>query len=178
VLAPPYEWLVDGAWEQLIDFDALTKPAVVHVQADVRLVGPSTDEPNVPPWDDDLVSANLGARNAEALGARRAPWFYLSSNGYAYANAHSEAGTQVYMFETPIKFGAWNRLRMALNYRTHLCDFFVNGKKIGSLPFGGSGEQFTSVMLEMAAWNDPSFDFKPYKAYWDNVLVWAMPAGE
>ena len=171
-LPAPNDWLVLGAWEKLIDFDTPKVPAVVHVRADVRLVGPDT---GAGPGN-DLLSANLMARNAKALGARRAPWFYLSSNGSVYANAHSESGSQFYKFETPIKNGAWNRLRMALNYKTHMCDFFVNGKKIGALEFGGTGERFTSVLLEMAAWNHPSFDVKPYKAYWDNVVAWAEPA--
>ena len=173
VLPYPMDWLFDGAWEQLIEFDALTNPAEVRVQADVRLIGPDTGEG--PGWD--LLSANLMARNAEQLAAHRAPFFMLSSNGNAYANAYSEEfGYLGYMFETPIKFGDWNRLAMILNYRTHLCTFEVNNKTIGSLPFGGSGEQFTSVFLEMAAWNDESFDVTPYMAYWDNISVQAKPA--
>jgi hypothetical protein len=176
-------WLLDGTWERLIDFKTPTRPAEVRVQADVKLIGPQTSE--------DLLSANLMARNAVVLGARRAPWFYLSSNGYAYANAHREIAeppgyeTLEYQFETPIRLGDWNRLAMILNYKTHQCTFQVNGKTIGSLPFGGNGEEFTSVNLELAAVNPdfeypewPYKDFQPelYKAYWDNIFVLAKPA--
>jgi hypothetical protein len=99
----------------------------VWVQADVRLDGPDTGEgPGA-----DLLSTNLVARNGPSRSAR----FFLSSNGNAYANANSEtAGQQLYEFETPIRLGAYNRLAITLNYRTHLATFEVNGKTIGSLP--------------------------------------------
>ena len=169
VLPPPYDYLYDGNWDQPIAFDAVTNPAEVRVQADVRLDGPDTGEgPGA-----DLLSANLMARN----GSHQSAFFYLSSNGCAYANAFSTTqGDKWYQFETPIKFGEYNRLAITLNYLTHMAAFEVNGKTIGSLPFGGAGERFKSPLLEMAAWNHPSFDHTQYTAYWDNVSVLARPA--
>jgi len=171
VMAPPYEYLYDGNWDRPIDFDAVTNPAEVRVEADVRLDGPDTGQgPN-----DDLCSANLMARN----GSHQSAFFYLSSNGCAYANAFSTTqGDNWYKFETPIKLGAYNHLAITLNYRTHMATFEVNRKTIGSLPFGGEGEFFKSPLLEMAAWNDPSFDHTKYTAYFDNVSVRAKPAHE
>jgi len=175
-LDPPDDWLLDGVWERPIEFDAVTKPAEVRVEADVKVTGPDTGDGS----GDDLLSANLMARN----GRFRSAWFFLSSNGNAYANSYSEGpgGTVVelwYQHETPIKLGEYNRLAITLNYLTHFATFEVNGKPIGQLPFGGTGEQFQSVLLEMAAWNAPSpeiFDPTIYDAYWDNISVRAKPA--
>ena len=168
-LPAPYDYLYDGNWDQPITFDAVTNPAEVRVEADVRLVGPDTGTgPN-----DDLCSANLMARN----GSHQSAFFYLSSNGNAYANAFSTTeGDKWYQFETPIKFGEYNRLAITLNYATHMATFEVNGKVIGALPFGGKGERFKSPLLEMAAWRDKSFDHTKYTAYFDNVAVLAKPA--
>jgi len=171
-MEPPNEWLLSTACEKLVEFDPPQSPAVVYVQADVRLLGPDT---GTGPGD-DLLSLNFMARNAKELGAGRAPWFYLSSNGCAYANAWDNGVATYYKFETPIKFGKWNTLAMVLNYKTHMCTFEVNHRAIGSLPFGGPGEQFTSVLLEMCAWNHPSFDATAYKASVDNILVLTWPA--
>jgi len=66
----------------------------VRVEADIRLDGPDTG--NGP--GDDLLSANLYARN----GVGRSAFFYVSSNGNAYAFANSENGSAGYRFETPI----------------------------------------------------------------------------
>jgi hypothetical protein len=159
--------LLDGAWEQVIDFDPITTPAIVRVEASVRLDGPDTGSgPN-----DDLASANLYARN----GAGRSAFFYLSSNGNAYAFANSASGNQGYKFETPIKQGAYNHLAITLNYLTHMATFEVNCVTVGSLPFGGAGEQFRGVLLEFAAY-EPLLDPTLYTGYWDNVLVRAKKA--
>ena len=169
VMAPPYDYLYDGNWFQPVVFDAVTNPARVRVEADVRLVGPDTGEGP----GNDLCSANLMARN----GSHQSAFFYLSSNGNAYANAFSTTeGDNWYKFETPIKFGQYNSLAITLNYRTHMAAFEVNGKTIGSLPFGGKGEVFKGVLLEAAAWNDKSFDHTKYTAYFDNVAVLTRPA--
>jgi hypothetical protein len=161
--------LLDGAWEQVVDFDPVTHPAKVRVQADVRLDGPDTGGgPN-----DDLASANLYARN----GVGRSAFFYVSSNGNAYAFANSDQGSAGYRFETPITLGDYNRLAITLDYSTHIATFEVNGNTVGTLPFGGAGEQFRGTLLEFAAWDHPSFDPTLYTGYWDNVLVRANPAG-
>lgn len=159
--------LLDGAWEQVIPFDPITQPHVVRVEADVRLDGPDTGTgPN-----DDLVSANLYARN----GAGRSAFFFLSSTGEAFAFANSEAGPRGYEFQTPIRRGAYNHLAITLNYRTHIATFEVNWQVVGSLPFGGAGEAFRGVLLEFAGFS-PLVDITQYTGYWDNVLVWARPA--
>lgn len=167
--------LFDGNWEYPIEFDAVTNPALVRVQADVKLVGPDT---GVGPGA-DYVSANLMARNGRA----RAAYYYLSSNGCVYANAnyYDEITKQdvrvYYQHETPIKFGEYNRLAIILNYRTHIATFEVNNKVIGTLRFGGPGERFQSVLLECAAWDAAEvYDHTKYTAYWDNILVRARPA--
>jgi len=59
----------------------------VRVQADIRLDGPDTgDGPGA-----DLLSANLMARN----GTHQSAFFYLSSNGNAYANAFSDGDAEI-----------------------------------------------------------------------------------
>jgi hypothetical protein len=159
--------LLDGAWEQVIDFDPITNPAIVRVEASVRLDGPDTGSgPN-----DDLASANLYARN----GAGRSAFFYLSSNGNAYAFANSSSGSQGYKFETPIRLGAYNHLAITLDYLTHVATFEVNWVTVGSLPFGGDGEKFRGVLLEFAAY-EPLLDVELYTGYWDNVSVRAKKA--
>jgi len=160
--------LLDGSWEQVIDFDPITNPCEVRVEADIRLDGPDTGSGP----GDDLASANLYARN----GRGRSAFFFLSSNGNAYAFANSSNGSLGYKFETPIKQGAYNHLAITLNYCTHFATFEVNGKAIGSLPFGGAGEQWRGVLLEFAAWDDSSFDPTLYTGYWDNIAVRANPA--
>jgi len=163
-----------GAWEQVIDFDALTEPAIVRVECDIRLVGPDTTDPEAEnPWDDDLCSANFYGRN----GTHRAPFFYVSSNGNAYANAFTETSEAWYAFETPIKFGDWNHYAIIMNYATHMATFEVNHKAIGALPFGGSGEAFRSAALEFASFDNLEVvNPKLYTAYWDNISVRAKPA--
>ena len=158
-----------GAWEQVITFDAITNPAIVRVECDIRLDGPDTgDGPN-----QDLLSANLYGRN----GTHRAPFFFISSNGCAYANAFTDTGENWYQFETPINIGTYNKYAMIMNYATHMTTFEVNGKAIGSLPFGGSGEGFHSVALEFACFNDSTVvNRKLYTAYFDNISVLAKPA--
>lgn len=163
-------WILDGAWEQPIDFDAITDPCVVRVEADVRLDGPDTGTgPN-----DDLVSANIYARN----GIGRSAFMYISSNGNAYAFANSELyGSAAYEFETPIVLGAYNHLAITLDYGTHIATFEVNRVTVGSLPFGGSGEEFIGTLLEFGAYNDPNYvDPTLYTGYWDNVSVRVRPA--
>lgn len=162
--------LLDAACEQVIDFDPITDPCEVRVEADIRLDGPDTGSGP----GDDLLSANLMARNS--VGQRRSPFLYLSSNGNVYAGSESDQGNSYYKFETPITPGAYNHLAIVLNYRTHIATFEVNGNVIGSLPFGGAGEQWRGVLLELAAWDDPSFDPSLYTGYWDNVSVQAKPA--
>lgn len=167
----PYYDLLDAAYEQVVEFDEGETPRRVRVSADVRLDGPDT---GVGP-NDDLASANLYARN----GADRSAWIYLSSNGNAYCFANSELGGSVgYAFETPIKQGKYNRLAIILDYRTHLAEFRINGKSVGELPFGGSGEKFTGALIEFAAIDDLNYiDPKLYRAYWDNILVLGRAEG-
>jgi hypothetical protein len=163
-------WILDGAWEQPVDFDAVTDPCIVRVEADVRLDGPDTGSgPN-----DDLVSANLYARN----GIGRSAFMFISSNGSAYAFANSELyGSAGYEFETPVELGEYNRLAITLNYSTHMAAFEVNGVTVGSLPFGGSGEEFIGTLIEFGVYNDPNYvDPTLYTGYWDNVSVRAKPA--
>lgn len=158
-----------GAWEQVITFDAVTDPAIVRVECDIRLDGPDTGEGPAA----DLVSANFYGRN----GSHRAPFFYISSNGSAYANAFTESSEVFYAFETPIKVGAWNHYAIIMNYATHMATFEVNHKAIGALPFGGSGEAFHSVALEFASFDNLKVvNPKLYTGYWDNVSVRAKPA--
>lgn len=158
-----------GAWEQVITFDAVTDPAIVRVECDIRLDGPDTG--NGP--GADFVSANFYGRN----GSHRAPFFYISSNGNAYANAFTETGEVFYAFETPIKIGAYNHYAMIMNYATHMATFEVNRKAIGALPFGGTGEAFHSVALEFASYDNLEVvDPKLYTGYWDNISVRAKPA--
>lgn len=160
--------LAAGAWDQPIDFDPITRPCTVRVEADIRLDGPDTGNgPN-----DDLLSANLYARN----GAGRSAFLYLSSNGNAHAFANSASGQLGYQFETPIALGEYNHVAITLDYRTHIATFEVNGRTIGSLPFGGPGEQFLGTLIEFAAWDDPSFDRTQCTGYWDNLSVLAKPA--
>jgi hypothetical protein len=167
----PSSFLYDGVWEQVVPFDPITNPCEVRVEADVRLVGPDT---GTGPGD-DLVSANLMARNS--VGLHRSPFMYLSSNGNVYAGSESDQGNAYYRFETPIRFGEYNELAMTLNYLTHIATFEVNGREIGSLPFGGAGEQWHGVLLEMAAYDDPNYvDPTLYTGYWDNVRVISRPA--
>lgn len=168
----PSSFLYDGAWEQEVPFDPSTRPSEVRVQADVRLDGPDT---GTGPGD-DLVSANLMARNS--VGLNLSPFMYLSSNGNVYAGSGSDQGNAYYQFETPIRFGRYNELAMTLNYLTHICTFEVNGRVIGSLPFGGANEQWHGVLLEMAAYDDPNYvDPTDYTGYWDNISVTSRPAG-
>lgn len=155
--------LLDGAWEQVVPFVPSLCASIVRVEADVRLDGPDT---GVGPGD-DLASANLYARN----GAGRSAFFFVSSNGNAYAFANSDQGASGYQFETPIRQGAYNHLSITLDYSTHLATFEVNRVVVGALPFGGAGEQFRGALLEFAAWDDPSFDATLYTGYWDNVSV-------
>ena len=63
-----------------------------------------------------------------------------------------------------------------MNYKTHIATFEVTDKEVGSLPFGGAGEEVRGVLLEMAAWDDPSFDRTLYTSYFDDVSVLAKPA--
>lgn len=159
----------DGAWDRPIQFDALTIPAEVRVEADVRLDGPDTGSGP----QDDLASANLYARN----GRHRGAWFYLSSTGAAFANSYTENEEHWYQLETPIQVGAYNHLAITLDYLTHLATFEVNHVKVGQLPFGGSGEQFQGVLLELATVIEyPNFDPLAYTGYWDNISVRAKPA--
>ncbi len=158
-------WILDGAWERQVDFDPITVPGVVRVEADVRLDGPDTGiGPN-----DDLVSANLYARN----GVGRSAFMYLSSTGAVFAFANSEQyGQAGYEFETPVDLGVYNHLAITLDYRTHIATFEVNRRTIGCLPFGGSGEDFLGALLEFGAYNDPMYvDPSLYTGYWDNVTV-------
>lgn len=160
--------LLDAAVDQPISFDPNARPTVVKVEADVRFDGPDTG--NGP--GDDLASANLYLRN----GVGRSPFFYISSNGNAYAFANSENGNAGYQFETPIRQGQYNHLEIEADYTTHIATFSVNGHEVGSLPFGGAGEQFTGTLIEFAAWYDPSFDATLYTGYWDNLSVQARRA--
>jgi hypothetical protein len=181
----PMWW--DGAWRRPIEFDAITIPSEVRVEADVRLDGPVTGSGP----EADLVSANLYARN----GSRRSAWFYLSSTGNAYANSFTTeyiggdpknpyVTMYEHEFETPIKIGAYNKLAITLNYITQLATFEVNNKTIGQLPFGGPDQQFQDVLLELAAFTKnrvdpvefPNYDPMAYTAYWDNFSVRAKPA--
>lgn len=161
--------LYDGAWEQVVPFDPTVQPSQVRVSADVRLDGPDTGTgPGA-----DMLSANLYARN----GVGRSAFLYLSSNGCVYAFANSDQGNAGYRFETPIEIGEYVELAITLDYGTHMATFEVDGDVIGSLPFGGAGEQWRGVLLEMAAYDDPQYvDPTLYTAYWDDVSVLARPA--
>lgn len=166
----PSQFLYDGAWEKVVPFDPITTPSEVRVKADVRLDGPDTG--NGPA--DDLVSANLYARN----GSGRSAFMFLSSTGNAYAFANSDQGSAGYRFETPIQLGEYVELAITLNYATHVATFEVDGHEIGQLPFGGVGEQWRGALLEMGAYDDPLYvDHTLYTAYWDDLSVQARPVG-
>lgn len=166
----PSQFLYDGAWEQVVPLDPGSQPSVIRVKADVRLDGPDTGSGPA----EDMVSANLYARN----GAGRSAFLYLSSTGNVYAFANSDQGSAGYRFETPVELGEYVELAITLDYRTHVATFEVDGDEIGTLPFGGAGEQWRGVLLEMAAYDDPQFvDPTLYTAYWDDVSVQIRGAG-
>jgi hypothetical protein len=162
--------LLDGAWARPVTFNPpWAQPALVRVQADVRLDGPDTGTgPN-----DDLVSANLIARN----GVGQSATMFLSSTGQVFCNSSGVAGSFVYEFATAVPLGQYSRLAIVYDYSTHLAAFEVNGVIVGVLPFGGGAtEGFRGVFLEFAAYDNPAVvDPSLYTGYWDKVMILAVP---
>lgn len=162
--------LLDGAWYQALSLPPWYQGnARVHVQCDVRLDGPDTGTgPN-----DDLVSANLYARN----GVGGSAFMYVSSTGDVYCFSGSVGGSAGYAFPTPVTLGEYVNLGITLDYSTHMATFSVDHQDIGSLPFGGQAtEQFAGAILEFAAYDNPLYvDPSLYTGSFDNLLVYALP---
>ena len=162
--------ILDGAWTRNASINpAYAANALVHVQCNVRLDGPDTGTgPN-----DDLVSANLGARN----GVGGSVSMFLSSTGDVYCFAGSVNGATNYAFQTPVQLGHYATLGITLNYRTHMATFWVNYHAVGTAPFGGqANEAFNGAWIEFAAYDNPLYvDPSLYTGYFDNLLVFAAP---
>ena len=101
---------------------------------------------------------------------------YLSSNGNAYANTGSDSAFR-YQFGTGINLGQYYTLGLRLDFASRTTQFFLDRRLLGTLPFTTpvTSNVFRSSQVSMLAVNDPSFNPGPYRAYFDNYSVVAVP---